>query len=160
MRIKKLSSARRTGPIATASGPMAATVPTTPTPRTIARPGGSQPRKHPASTEPRSAATITFLGGTAATGHAGGTAGQPRRGESTAHRPPAHRRRARRAHGAHDARDADTTADGRARTGRGEAHGNAPDRARTFTPAPSGSAARGARTSTPASRPVTGTPNT
>ncbi|MGW7426196.1 hypothetical protein ACWGJB_40410 [Streptomyces sp. NPDC054813] len=95
-----------------------------------------------------------------ATGHASGTPERPQRGESTSHKPPSHRRRARRGNGTHDIRDAGTTADGRVRTARGESHGRAPNRATTFTPTRSGSAARGARTSTPASKPVTGTPNT
>jgi hypothetical protein len=55
MRIKKHSTARRTGPILTASDPRAEAAPSTPATRTTARPGDSPPAHHPPSAGPRPA---------------------------------------------------------------------------------------------------------
>lgn len=146
MRITKPSTARRTGPIATATGLFVAIEPPTPTTRTTSTTGSRQ-RIHPPSAEPASAAEAP-CGKTSRAERPSGTFEQPSGGGSTSRRL-TRPRAAHRAHGPYGVLDAVTTVDGRA----DRSSGPAPRDAAMLALVPGGNAARAAHPWHSASRP-------
>lgn len=148
MRITKPSTARRTGPIATATGLFVAIEPPTPATRTTSTTGSRQ-RIHPPSAEPApESAAEAPCGNTSRAERASGTSEQPSGGDSTSHRL-TRLRAAHRAHGPYGVLDAVTTVDGRA----DRSSVPAPRDAALLALVPGGNAARAAHPWHSASRP-------